>query len=171
MNKYFKIIEFNIETGKKDQIAIARKELQNVLEIYSRMKMYFNMDFKNYESNPIITELAQDFEIDLSKPKNQKRFEKLKINKAKDIFESAHFNVQVFQYAVKDHLKKKQEKEEKKAKAQKQFKEVEKPKKWSVRIFGVEIGLHVFLMFALFAMFWWATKNGLLATVFGKSNK
>jgi len=171
MNKYFKIIEFNIETGKKDQITIARKELQNVLEIYSRMKMYFNMDFKNYENNPIITELAQDFEIDLSKPKNQKRFEKLKINKAKDIFESAHFNVQVFQYAVKDHLKKKQEKEEKKAKNQKQFKEAEKPKKWSVRVFGVEIGLHVFLMFALFAMFWWATKNGLLSTVFGKNSK
>jgi len=170
MNKYFKIIEFNIETGKKDQVTIARKELQNVLELYTRMKMYFNMDFKNYENNPIITDLARDFEIDLSKPKNQKRFEKLKLSKAKDIFESAHFNVQVFQYAVKDHLKKKQEKEERKVKAQNRFKDAEKPKKWSITIFGVEIGLHIFLMFALFALFWYGAKNGLLSTVFSKRN-
>jgi len=160
LNKYYKIIEFNIETEKKEQIQIARTELQGVLETYTKMKLLLNLDFKNYQNNPEIQEVVKDFEIDLSNPKTQKRLEKFKLGKARDIFENSHFNMEVFQYAAKDHLKKKEEKEKKK-KALKEQQDAIKPKnKWTIKIFGVEFGIHMLVLVLLFGLFWYWNQSG-----------
>ncbi len=39
--------------------------------------------------------------------------DRLKKNKAKTIFENGNYNFEVFQYAIKDYFKKKEEKEQK----------------------------------------------------------
>jgi len=166
INKYFKIIEFYIETEKKDQIAIARKEVQNVLEAYNKMKMYMAIDFKNYQNDPVLMEAVQDFEIDLSKPRTQARLDKLRLNKVKEIFENGNFNLEVFQYAVKDYFKKKEEREKKKKERQNDFKDAEKPSKakWIKQLFGVEFGLQMVVLILLFGLFWYWNKN----SFFGK---
>jgi len=160
LNKYYKIIEFNLETEKKDQVQIARKELQGLLETYTKMKLLLNLDFKNYQNNPLIQEVLQDFEIDLSNPKTQKRLERFKIGKARDIFENGHFNMEVFQYAAKDHLRKKEEKEKKKKELKDQQEALKPQKKWTVKIFGIEFGLQMIVVALLFGLFWFWHQSG-----------
>ena len=62
VTKYFKVIEFYLETEKKDQVSIARKEVQNVLEVYNKMKLHMSFDFKNYENDPFMKEILKEIE-------------------------------------------------------------------------------------------------------------
>jgi len=161
INKYFKVIEFYLETEKKDQVSIARKEVQNVLEAYTKMKLYMAIDFKNYESDPLLMEVLKEFEIDMNKPKTQKRLEKLRINKVKEIFENGHFNLEMFQYAVKDYFKRKEDEEKRKKEREQESEEDVKPSKlkWFRDLFGVEFGLQMVVLFMLFGLFWYWNKN------------
>ena len=83
ITKYFKIIEFYLETEKKDQVKIARKEVQNVLDAYNKMKTFMALDFKNYEKDKLMVEILKEIDIDMTKPKTQKRLEKLRISKVR----------------------------------------------------------------------------------------
>merc|ERR1712146_572003 len=60
--KYVKVIEFYLETDKKDQVKLARKESQGTLEIFAQMRMYLDLDFKNWEENPNMKECLKGFE-------------------------------------------------------------------------------------------------------------
>jgi len=168
ITKYFKIIEFYLETEKKDQVSIARKEVQNVLDAYNKMKMYMALDFKNYENDPLQKEILKEIDLDMNKPKTQKRLEKLRTAKVKEIFENGHFNLEVFQYAVKDYFKRKEEEENKKKEQAKEFEDEEKPSraKWLRNLFGVEFMVQMLVLGLLFALFWYWNKNG---SLFGTS--
>jgi ribosomal protein L12E/L44/L45/RPP1/RPP2 len=170
--KYFKIIEFYLETEKKDQVSIARKEVQTVLDAYTKMKLYMGLDFKNYEKDPLIMEVLKEFDIDMTKPKVQKRLERLRIAKIKEIFENGKFNLEVLQYAIKDYFKRKEEEEKKKKEKEKEEQETEKPKRsWLRQLFGVEFGLQIMIVFLLFGLFWYFNKNSLFgSTPMGNKN-
>jgi ribosomal protein L12E/L44/L45/RPP1/RPP2 len=162
ITKYFKIIEFYLETEKKDQVSIARKEVQNVLDAYNKMKLYMALDFKNYQNDPLIMEALKDFDIDMNKPKVQKRLEKLRVSKIKEIFENGKFNLEVFQYAVKDYFKRKEEEEKKKKEKEKEeMADLEKPSKakWIRQLFGVEFALQMVVLALLFGLFWYWNKG------------
>jgi hypothetical protein len=46
VSKYYRVIEFYLETKKPDQVALAKKELQVTLETYIEMDYYLNcIDF------------------------------------------------------------------------------------------------------------------------------
>lgn len=169
--KYFNIIDFYLETQKKDQVSIARKEVQVVLEAYTKMKLYMALDFKNYQSDPLIMEILKEVDIDMTKPKVQRRLEKLRIAKIKEIFEKGQFNWEVFQYAVKDYYKKKEEEEKRKKEEEKENEaenEMKPQRSWFRQIFGVEMGLQILVILVLFAIFWYWNKNtGFFST--GKS--
>ena len=60
INKYLKVIEFYQETDKKDQVQLARKEIQNVFDTYDKMNFYLNYDFSDYQNNEIIQEVLKD---------------------------------------------------------------------------------------------------------------
>jgi len=168
ISKYFKIIEFYLETEKKDQVAIARKEVQNVLDAYNKMKIYMALDFKNWENDPLQKEILKEIDIDMTKPKTLKRLERLRITKVKEIFENGHFNLEVFQYAVKDYFKRKEEEENKKKEQEKEFEDDEKPTtgKWLRNMFGVEFALQMLVLGLLFGLFWYWNKN---SSLFGGS--
>jgi len=175
ITKYFKIIEFYLETQKKDQVSIARTEVQNVLDVYNKMKLYMGLDFKNYQQNPFIMEVVKEFDsIDMTKPKIQKRLEKLRINKIKELFEKGNFNLELFQYACKDYFKRKDEEEKKKKEQEKEAEDLEKPKSWIKQMFGVEFGLQILVLVLLFGLFWYWNKNSLFGSgstsAFNKGN-
>jgi len=166
ITKYFKIIEFYLETEKKDQVSIARKEVQNVLDVYNKMKIYMNLDFKAYKENSMILEVLKEFDIDMEKQKIQKRLERLRISKIKELFENGKFNLELFQYAVKDYFKRKEEEEKKKKEREKEMSDAEKPAtgKWIRELFGVEFGLQILVLFLLFALFWYWNKNSFFSS-------
>ena len=60
INKYQKVIEFYQETDKKDQVQLARKEVQNVFDTYDKMNFFLNYDFSDYQNNEIIQEVLKD---------------------------------------------------------------------------------------------------------------
>jgi len=166
--KYFKIIEFYLETQKKDQVKIARKEVQVVLEAYNKMKLYMNLDFKNYQNDKLLMEVLKDFDIDMEKPKIQRRLEKLRIAKIKEIFEKGQFNWEVFQYAVKDYYKRKEEQAKKKKEEEEEAENDEKPKKsWIKQMFGAEFALQIFVLVLLFGVFWYWNKGSLFSSTTG----
>ena len=137
------------------------------------MKMYMGLDFKNYQQNPFIMEVSKEFDsVDMTKPKIQKRLEKLRINKIKELFEKGNFNLELFQYACKDYFKRKDEEEKKKKEQEKEAQDLEKPKSWIRQMFGVEFGLQILVLFILFALFWYWNKNSLFSSTpaFSKGN-
>ena len=74
----------------------------------------------------------------------------------------------MFQYAVKDYFKRRQEHEEKINKKQKIAEEAElasKPltKRLFMNIFKLEFGLQLFIIISLFALFWYLVKGGLVS--------
>jgi tetratricopeptide (TPR) repeat protein len=168
VNKYLKVIEFYQETEKKDQVVLARKEIQGVLDIFHQMKFYINLDFTNSQNNEMIQTALQEAQMDAIKPKTIRRLNRLKINKAKELFETGHFNLELFQYAVKDYFKRKEEKEERRREKEKE-KELEEAasKPWKQRIFGsiftVEFGFQISIILLLFMVFWYFNKSNLIS--------
>jgi len=166
VNKYLKVIEFYQETEKQDQVLLARKEIQGVLDIFHQMRFYMNFDFTN-NADVILKEIVKEVDIDLTKASNLRRLNRLKINKAKELFETGHFNLELFQYAVKDYFKRKEEKEERKKAKAKEAQEDEVKKPWGERIYGniftVEFGLQIFIILLLFVVFWYFNKANLIS--------
>jgi len=162
--KYIKVIEFYQETDKKEQVNLAKKEIQVVLELREKMRFYHELDFTKWEENKIIKELLKDIILDLTSKKVQDRLRRLKNNKAKELFENGKFNFEVFQYALKDYFKKKEEKEER-LKKEKEDQDDTEPKKsrWS-SVFGLEFGLQVTAIALMFFAFWYLNKNNMLPT-------
>jgi len=169
-HKYVKVIEFYLETDKKDQVKLARKEIQGTLEIFQKMRVYLDLDFKNWEENPAMKECLNGFEeyVDLTKPKIIKQLEQEKIKKAKEIFDSGKFNLEMFQYAVKEYFKKKEEREKRKKEEEeeeKKYQEDEKPSRpWYSQVFGLEFGLQIFVLVVLFGIFWYFNKQNIFST-------
>ena len=60
INKYLKVIEFYQETDKKDQVLLARKEIQNSFETYNQMNFYLSYDFTDYQNNEVIQEILKE---------------------------------------------------------------------------------------------------------------
>jgi len=168
--KYVKVIEFYLETDKKDQVKLARKEIQGTLEIFAQMRMYLDLDFKNWEENPNMKECLKGFEeyVDLHKPKVVRRLEKLKVQKAKEIFEGAKFNLEMFQYAVKEYFKKKEEREKRKKEEEEEEKNQDdsKPSRpWYSQVFGMEFGIQILVLLLLFGLFWYFNKNNFFSNM------
>jgi len=128
------------------------------------MKIYMALDFKNYENDPLQREILKEIDIDMTKPKTQKRLEKLRMVKVKEIFENGKFNLEVFQYAVKDYFKRKEEDEKKKKEQENELEEDEKPStvKWLRGLFGAEFALQMLVLGLLFGLFWYWNKNSSL---------
>eukprot|EP01017_Pseudomicrothorax_dubius_P015695 TRINITY_DN1797_c0_g1_i3.p1 TRINITY_DN1797_c0_g1~~TRINITY_DN1797_c0_g1_i3.p1 ORF type:complete len:217 (+),score=82.77 TRINITY_DN1797_c0_g1_i3:13-663(+) len=115
VNKYIRIIEFYQESEKgEEQVKLARKEILPAKELLHEMTFVLNIDFKSYKENPVIDDILQDVTIDIEDPKIQRRLERLKRQKIKDLFEikGQIYNFQVFKWAVDDYFKRK-EKEQK----------------------------------------------------------
>ena len=75
---------------------MARKEIVGALDIYSKMKFLYDLDFKNYKTNEVMKDLLLDVELNLENEKLIKLLDDIKISKAKQIFEGAHYNIDVF---------------------------------------------------------------------------
>ena len=75
------------------------------------------------------------------------------------------FNLEMFQYAVKDYFKRKHEHEEKIKQKQKEEEEDAKPSKprWFMSILRLEFGLQLFIIILLFILFWYINKGSLLS--------
>lgn len=172
VGKYIKIIEFYQETDKKDQVVLAKKEIQVVLELREKMRFYHELDFTKWEENAIVKEILKDINIDMSSKKVQDRLRRLKNSKAKELFENGKFNFEVFQYALKDYFKKKEEKEEKLKKEKESQEDAEPKKNRLFSLFGVEVGLQMVAIGLMFLAFWYLSKNNMLLTgLFWSDNK
>lgn len=104
VGKYIKIIEFYQETDKKDQVGLAKKEIQVVLELREKMRFYHDLDFTKWEENDTIKEVLKEIKyfcvsdaiiklfssisLDMTSRKVQDRLRRLKNNKTKELFES-----------------------------------------------------------------------------------
>ena len=60
IKKYLKVIEFYQDSDRKDQVQLARKEIQNVFDIYNQMNFYLNYDFTDYQNNAVIQEVLKE---------------------------------------------------------------------------------------------------------------
>lgn len=147
---------------------MARKEIQGVLDIFHQMKFYINLDFANAQNNEIVQTALQETQMENLKPKTIRRLNRLKINKAKELFETGHFNLELFQYAVKDYFKRKEEKEERRREKEKE-KELEEAasKPWAQRLYGniftMEFGFQLSIILLLFVVFWYFNKSNLIS--------
>lgn len=75
------------------------------------MNYLLKLDFKDFKNNTIMNKLKEELEVDLENDKILRRLDRLRKDKVKDIFENGNYNFEVFQYALKDYFKKKEEKE------------------------------------------------------------
>lgn len=53
INKYYRIIEFYVEQKKLDQVNIAKRELQNLMNTFYEMWFYLNLDFIAWEEDEV----------------------------------------------------------------------------------------------------------------------
>ncbi|EGR30496.1 hypothetical protein IMG5_130470 [Ichthyophthirius multifiliis] len=176
MRKYYRVIEFYTETKKPDQVRIAKKELQQLSETVCVMNYLLKLNFKNYKENSLMIKLKKEYDIDLENEKILRRLERLKKNKAKSIFENGNYNFEVFQYAIKDYFKKKEEKE-KKEKEEKEAEENENNqenltvkqtgfRKVISNIFSCEFILQATLVGMIFGFFYYMTTKDNMISMF-----
>eukprot|EP01017_Pseudomicrothorax_dubius_P015692 TRINITY_DN1797_c0_g1_i10.p1 TRINITY_DN1797_c0_g1~~TRINITY_DN1797_c0_g1_i10.p1 ORF type:complete len:227 (+),score=80.75 TRINITY_DN1797_c0_g1_i10:13-693(+) len=170
VNKYIRIIEFYQESEKgEEQVKLARKEILPAKELLHEMTFVLNIDFKSYKENPVIDDILQDVTIDIEDPKIQRRLERLKRQKIKDLFEikGQIYNFQVFKWAVDDYFKRK-EKEQKAQEEQNKANQAaaagqEKAGKSLFRnMFTAEFGLQLVVVGLLLAAFYVFNRNSSL---------
>jgi len=73
------------------------------------MEFFYNLDFAKAEENETIMLSNKDYEVNFKNPKIIKRLNRLKEEKARNIFENAHFNYEMFDYALKEYFRIKNE--------------------------------------------------------------
>jgi len=71
--------------------------------------------------------------------------------------------MEVYQYALRDYLKRKEENEQKQKKGKSTHDEIE-PKKNRVSLFGYEIGFHTIAFAFVLLVVWYLNKKSLLPT-------
>lgn len=109
-------------------------------------------------TNAIIKKIASEEEIDLTNEKTLRRLTRLRNDKVKTIFENGNYNFDVFQYALKDYFKRKDEKQkQEEEEAKKNQPHVpEKPsrvKRIVSSVFGCEFIMQIILVAAVFGLF------------------
>lgn len=58
--RYLRMIEFFQQTKKKEEEKKASKELEYVKAVLSKMRFYFDLDFKNNQNDILIKEAKKD---------------------------------------------------------------------------------------------------------------
>ena len=58
--RYLRMIEFFRQTKKREEGIRAQKELEYVKAVYTRMRFFYDLDFKNYQKDPLIKEAKKD---------------------------------------------------------------------------------------------------------------
>lgn len=79
-------------------------------------------------------------------------------------FLDGKFNLEVFQYALKDYFRKKEEKEEKLKKEKGDHDDIEPKKSRLASIFGLEFILQIAAIGLMFCAFWYLHQNDMLPT-------
>ncbi|EAS06282.3 transmembrane protein, putative (macronuclear) [Tetrahymena thermophila SB210] len=178
MRKYYRVIEFYTETKKPDQVKIAKKELQTLCETVNIMNYLLKLDFKEYKNNGIMNKLREELQVDLDNEKILRRLDRLRKDKVKDIFENGNYNFEVFQYALKDYFKKKEEKEQREKEENEQNEEevqtgkVSPIKKLLNSIFGCEFFLQILLVATVFGLFFYInSKDNVLSNLIFTNKK
>eukprot|EP01016_Furgasonia_blochmanni_P052518 TRINITY_DN8385_c0_g1_i7.p1 TRINITY_DN8385_c0_g1~~TRINITY_DN8385_c0_g1_i7.p1 ORF type:complete len:720 (+),score=178.67 TRINITY_DN8385_c0_g1_i7:114-2162(+) len=171
VTRYMRVIEFYQESQKKDQVDLARKEIVGSIEIYEKMKYFYTLDFKEFSNNEIVKELLKEIEIDMTNEKIIKRMDRIKVAKAKEVFESANYNLEVFQYALDEHFRKKEEEEKRKKEEEAEAAGVDleaaTPSKGFFKgFFKLEFLLQLMIIVLLFVVFYYFNKNNQYFTKF-----
>lgn len=59
-SRYLRMIEFFQQTKKPENGKKAKKELEYLKAVYTRMRFYYELDFKNFQKSPIILEAKKE---------------------------------------------------------------------------------------------------------------
>mmetsp|Transcript_22644 Transcript_22644/g.19658 ORF Transcript_22644/g.19658 Transcript_22644/m.19658 type:complete len:136 (-) Transcript_22644:156-563(-) len=126
------------------------------------MKLYYDLDFENPQDNEVMQECLQEFKsVNLKRAKTVRRLDNLKKEKAKDTFENAHFNMEIYQYAYKEYLQRKfNNKNKKKKDPRPQFQEPKKSlfdRLINLRN-GAECSIQIAIVIGVFLAFWYLNK-------------
>ena len=54
------MIEFFQQTKKPENVKKSKKELEYVKAVYTKMRFYYELDFKNFQKSPIILEAKKE---------------------------------------------------------------------------------------------------------------
>lgn len=125
----------------------------------------------------IIKKIAGEEEVDLTNEKTLRRLARLRNDKVKTIFENGNYNFDVFQYALKDYFKRKDEKQKQEEEENKKNQPhvPEKPsrvKRIVSSVFGCEFIMQIILVAAVFGLFlFFSNKDSAFAKMLWDSKK
>eukprot|EP01016_Furgasonia_blochmanni_P016105 TRINITY_DN1914_c0_g1_i12.p1 TRINITY_DN1914_c0_g1~~TRINITY_DN1914_c0_g1_i12.p1 ORF type:complete len:402 (-),score=69.84 TRINITY_DN1914_c0_g1_i12:186-1391(-) len=106
LKKYSKVISFHKECENKDQVKLALKEQQDALMVHNDMMFYANLTLTDEAQKFILAELSKEIKMDINNKVFQRKFEKVKISKAEDLFENASLNHEMLNYVMSEQLRK-----------------------------------------------------------------
>lgn len=113
IDKFYGMVEFYKESRKLESVTYALEEIHKLNKIQAEMEYCYELDFTKPDSNELIAEANGTFNVDLTNAKVLKRLHKIKTEKAKKIYEESQFNLEMFEYALKEYFKIKNERDEK----------------------------------------------------------
>jgi len=91
-------------------------EYQRIMEVYSKMKFYYEYNFRDL-GNGILAEEAKDLKCDLGSNRLQLKLHNLKLEKARDVWgTNSNFNFELFNACCQAVIRKKMQAEAKKLK-------------------------------------------------------
>ena len=75
------------------------------------MEFFYNLDFtmEGVKKNEIIMQVNKNINVNFENEKVFKRLNKLKYDKAREIYETANFNFEMFEYALREYFRIKKE--------------------------------------------------------------
>ena len=59
-SRYLRMIEFFQQTKKPENVKKSKKELEYLKAVYTKMRFYYELDFKNFPKSPIILEAKKE---------------------------------------------------------------------------------------------------------------
>jgi len=107
--KYYKAIEFYQDLKDAKQVTLAKEELQRLSKTFQEIEYLYRLDFSKASEDLLIQAMLKEIPIDLSSSKVLHRIERIKIEKAKEIFQNENYNFEVLEWAMKDYFKLKEE--------------------------------------------------------------
>lgn len=114
------------ESGNNQKLERTTNDLRKFYETLAVMDFYSKLEFKNPTSNSIIRELANEYNVELTK-KNIRRLEKIKRETIKETFNETQHNFTIYKWALDEYFERRKQRKLKADKKAKQISEANKP--------------------------------------------
>lgn len=84
----------------KTQVKLAQKGFQQIRELIDKFQLFWSIDFENPQVKNITILLNKKYKFDLDEAKFNKRFERVRKEKARELLENPGVDFQMYMHVI-----------------------------------------------------------------------